>query len=148
MGRGEHPKDYTVPEYAPWRQLTKGGGPVVIAVGPLAGIYIDSFQSVIPQKRPNLWAVSELPLSCNPLPEELISQIGNSDRLCVAEEHVQHGGFGSELLLYLAQHRIAVPRFFHLFARAHCFDSYGSQAFLREKSAIDAASMLAVLEAA
>ena len=146
MGRGEHPKGYTVPEYAPWRQLTKGAGPVVIAVGPLAGTYINSFQSVAPQKRPNLWVVSELPLSCNPLPAELLSQIRNTDRLCVAEEHVQHGGFGSELLLYLAQHRIAVPRFLHLFARSHCFDSYGSQAFLRERSAIDTASMLAVLE--
>jgi transketolase len=35
MGRGEPPKGYTVPAYAPWRQLTRGNGPVVIVVGPL-----------------------------------------------------------------------------------------------------------------
>ena len=32
MGRGEPPKGYLVPDYAPWRQLTHGNGPVVIAV--------------------------------------------------------------------------------------------------------------------
>src|SRR3989338_9772125 len=40
MGRGEPPKGYKVPAYAPWRQLTCGCGPVGIAVGPLAGAYI------------------------------------------------------------------------------------------------------------
>ena len=38
LGRGESPKEYRPPSYAPWRQLTSGNGPVVIAVGPLAGL--------------------------------------------------------------------------------------------------------------
>jgi transketolase len=146
MGRGEPPKGYAVPDYAPWRQLTHGEGPVVIVVGPLAGIYIEAFQCIAPENRPNLWAVSELPLSGNPVPEALISQIEGSQRLCVAEEHVRRGGFGSELMLDLALRGIVVPRFNHLYARAHHFESYGSQSFLREKSALDARSMLAVLE--
>ncbi|MFS8138689.1 MAG: hypothetical protein ACMG50_11245, partial [Thermomonas sp.] len=68
MGRGEPPKGYAVPAYAPWRQLTQGDGPVVIAVGPLAGTYIEACSQLPQGRRPNLWAVSELPLEHNPLP--------------------------------------------------------------------------------
>jgi transketolase len=146
MGRGEQPKGYTVPAYAPWRQLTCGNGPVVIAVGPLAGTYIESFEGMSAESRPNLWVVSELPIEQNPLPAELITQIEKSACLCVAEEHVRHGGFGSDLLLHLADKNIAVRRFRHLYARAHHFERYGSQKFLRIQSALDVVSMLAVLE--
>lgn len=145
MGRGESPKDYTVPAYAPWRQLTSGGGAVVIAVGPLAGTYIGAFEQLPIEKRPNLWAVTELPIKQNPLPAELLGQLEKASTLCVAEEHVRHGGFGSELLLYLADKSIAVRNFQHLYARAHHFDRYGSQAYLRRQSALDVDSMLAVL---
>ena len=146
MGRGEPPKDYPVPAYAPWRQLISGGGPVVIVVGPLAGTYIGALEGLPAESRPNLWIVSELPLEQNPLPAELMTQIEKASSLCVAEEHVRHGGFGSELMLYLAENNIAVRRFRHLYARAHHFERYGSQNFLRRQSALDADSMLAILE--
>lgn len=145
MGRGEPPKGYVVPAYAPWRQLTHGGGPVVIAVGPLAGTYIQAFERYSSEARPNLWAVAELPIEQNAVPAELMSQIVKSDCLCVAEEHVRRGGFASELLLHLADKGIAVRRFRHLYARAHHFDRYGSQSFLRQLSALDADSVLAAL---
>ena len=146
MGRGEPPKDYAVPAYAPWRQLTSGNGPVVIAVGPLAGTYIEAFERLPAEHRPNLWVVTELPIEQNPLPVELLRQIGQCSSLCVAEEHVRHGGFGSELLLHLAGKNIAVRRFRHFYARAHHFDRYGSQKYLRQQSSLDAGSVLAVLE--
>ena len=146
MGRGEPPKGYTAPAYAPWRQLTCGNGPVVIAVGPLAGTYIEAFERLPAEHRPNFWIVSELPLEQNPLPAELLAQLEKASSLCVAEEHVRHGGFGSELLLHLAEKNIAAPRFRHLYARAHHFDRYGSQNFLRQQSALDAGSMLAALK--
>ena len=146
MGRGEPPKDYLVPAYAPWRQLTFGGGPVVIVVGPLAGIYIAAIERISEQSRPNLWVIAELPITLNPFPAELITQIENSSSLCVAEEHVRHGGFGSDLLLYLADKNIAVRGFRHLYARAHHFERYGSQNFLRRQSALDVDSLLAVLK--
>jgi transketolase len=145
MGRGEPPKGYTVPAYAPWRQLSRGNGPVVIVVGPLAGTYIGAFERMPPETRPNLWVVSELPIELNPLPSELVKQIENSSSLCVAEEHVRHGGFGSELMLHLADKNIVLRRFRHLYARAHHFDRYGSQSFLRKQSALDVDSMLAIL---
>jgi transketolase len=146
MGRGEPPKGYTVPAYAPWRQLTQGDGPVVIAVGPLAGTYIDAFENLTDERRPNLWAVAELPLEQSPLPDELTEQIEQSTSLFVAEEHVRRGGFGSELMLHLADRGITVNRFCHLYARAHHFERYGSQSFLRRLSSLDPSSMLAALE--
>jgi transketolase len=145
MGRGEPPKGYTVPDYAPWRQLTRGEGPVMIVVGPLAGTYIGAFGRLSVENRPNLWVVAELPIERNPLPAELLAQIEKSSGLCVAEEHVRRGGFGSELMLHLAEKNVAVRRFRHLYAQAHYFDRYGSQGFLRRQSALDADSMLAVL---
>ena len=145
IGRGEPPKHYTIPRYAPWRQLTRGAGPVLIVVGPLAGIYIEAIEKLAFVLRPNLWVIAELPLSQNPVPAQLLTQIQQAKRLCVAEEHVQHGGFASALLLYLAERGIGMPKFRHLFARAHHFDRYGSQPFLRRQSKLDCDSMLAAL---
>ena len=145
MGRGEPPKGFKVPSYAPWRQLTSGNGPVVIAVGPLAGIYIDAFDNLASDQRPNLWVVSELPIDMSPPPNYLLEQIKNTSVLCVAEEHVRHGGFGSDLLLYLVALEILPLQFKHLYARAHHFDRYGSQHYLRQQSQLDAQSMLLAL---
>jgi len=145
IGRGEPPMGYMAPQYAPWRQLTSGEGPVIIAVGPLAGIYIAEIEKMSRKNRPNLWAVAELPIARNPLPEKLLTQIKNTTSMYVAEEHVQHGGFASALLLHLAEQGIKIPKFRHFFARAHHFDRYGSQPFLRKESMLDCQSLLAAL---
>ena len=146
IGRGEPPNCFSVPDYAPWRQLTHGLGPVVIAVGPLAGTYIEAFESLSARCRPNLWAVAELPIERSPMPAELIAQIKASPGLYVAEEHVRRGGFASELMLHLVDQGITVQCFHHLYARAHHFERYGSQTFLRRLSALDPISMLAALD--
>lgn len=145
LGRGEAPRSFDVPAYAPWRQLTRGEGPVVIAVGPLAGSYIEAFERLPSARRPRLWAVSELPLAINPLPALLDEQIRAADVLCVAEEHVRHGGFGSDLALHLAGLGTSPRRFVHLSAKAHHFERYGSQAYMRRQSGLDPASALAAL---
>ena len=145
LGRGEPPKGHAVPAYAPWRQLVAGGGPVVIAVGPLAGTYIQALSALPEAARPNLWALAELPLERNPLPERLLQQLQAAGRLCVVEEHVARGGFGSELALHLALRGAMPARFDHLCARAHQYERYGSQGWLRAQSGLDAAALLAVL---
>jgi transketolase len=145
MGRGEPPKQYPVPAYAPWRQLTQGNGPLVIAVGPLAGTYIEAFNQEPIQTRPNLWAVCELPISTFRPPQALLDQLANNTALCVAEEHVKHGGFASDLLLFLAQEKIYPKNFEHLYARAHHYERYGSQGFLRKQSNLDPESMMATI---
>jgi transketolase len=146
LGRGEPPSGYAVPRYAPWRQLAHGSGGVLIVVGPLVGSYLAAILQLADQQRPNLWVISELPLSANPVPPALITQIVEANRIYVAEEHVAQGGFASALLLYLAQHGIRVPEFHHLHARAHHFERYGSQRFLREQSMLDAPALLALLQ--
>lgn len=147
LGRGEKPKDYKAPAYAPWRQLVDGGGPPFIAVGPLAGTYIDSFMQLPEATRPSLWAVSELPLHANPLPQALWQRIVTSSEVVVAEEHVSRGGFGADLALHLAHHGVGLRRFIHLHARAHHFERYGSQSFLRRQSGLDPASALQAIVA-
>ena len=146
MGRGEQPEGYAVPAYAPWRQLTEGQGGLVLAVGPLASTYIGPFNQLPLERRPVLWAVAEFPIIDSPMPAELVAQLRTATTVCVAEEHVQRGGFGSELLLYLASQQIPVRSFKHCYARAHHFERYGSQNFLRRQSQLDAGSVLAVLE--
>lgn len=145
MGKGIYPKGFVPPVYQPWRQLTEGLGPVVIAVGPLAGAYIETFRNMSDGVRPNLWAISELPLKSNPPPENLLSQIQQSMKLCVAEEHVQNGGLASQLLLYFAEKQIKFPEFKHLYARAHHFETYGSQNFLRIQSGLDSTNVALTL---
>jgi len=145
LGRGEIPLGFEVPKYAPWRQLTAGGGMVVIVAGPVAGTYIDAFQSLPEEIRPNFWIVSELPLEKNPLPLELLKQMSARQDLCVVEEHVRRGGLGSELALLLLEKKIEVGAFHHLYARAHHYATYGSQNFLRAQSGIDVKSVLAVV---
>ncbi len=143
LGRGEAPKDFVIPAYAPWRQLTHGQGMTVVVVGPLAGIYVAAFGNLPEAQRPNLWAVAELPLGKNPLPEGLLDQIADGPGLCVAEEHVARGGFGSELALYLAEQSVRVTSFRHLCARSHIYGAYGSQNYLRGESGLDVEHMLA-----
>jgi transketolase len=142
LGRGELPEGISAPPYAAWRQLTQGDGPVVIAVGPLAGIYLQAIQDMPLRSRPNLWVVCELPLSLNPMPEKLLEQINLKVGLCVAEEHVVRGSFGSELAIYLIENRVMVGGFTHMCAKQHIYSTYGSQSFLRSQSLLDVESLM------
>lgn len=148
LGRGEAPRGYAVPAYAPWRQLVDGGGPVLIAVGPLAGTYIQACLDLTWARRPRLWAAAEMPLAARPIPPELLAQIQAADVLAIAEEHVAQGGFASQLLLHLAGQGVTTHRFTHLHARAHHYERYGSQPYLRRQSGLEPASMLAALDLA
>lgn len=142
LGRGEPPAGYAPPSYAPWRQLTAGGGAVVVGVGPLVGTYIEPFAALPEETRPNLWAACELPLGANPPPAALLDQIAKSRRLLVVEEHVARGGAGAELALMALQQGWPVEDFRHLCASGRIHPTYGSQAFLRLQSGLDPASML------
>ena len=145
LGRGEHAKGYKPPAYAAWRQLTSGDGPIVLVVGPLAGTYIEAFDALATSRRPNLWAVAQLPVEMNPPPAELLVQLEAASSLCIAEEHVMQGGFGAQFTLFMSLRGLHIPRLTTLYARAHLFERYGSQQFLRKRSQLDVSSMLAVV---
>lgn len=149
LGRGEPPADWAVPAYAPWRELVQGDGPdVVVAVGPLAGTYVSLVSAMPVKERPSLWVVCELPLASNPLPERLLQQIDRARSVVVAEEHVAHGGFASELALNLMLSGVAARQLKHLCARQHTFDRYGSQGYLRRATGLDPATLQSVLKGA
>jgi transketolase len=145
LGRGEHPKGYVPPVYAPWRQLTFGSALPVLAVGPLAGSYLEAFEALPEHRRPNLWAVAQLPVESNPPPPELLEQIAAAATLCIAEEHVAAGGLAAQFSLYMAVRGIPMPRLNALCAQAHHYERYGSQPFLRKQSGLDPASMLTAI---
>ena len=134
-----------MPAYAPWRQLTAGNGGVVIAVGPLAGAYIEPFLAMPESTRPNLWVVAELPIADSPPPKGLLAQIAAAPRLCVAEEHVAQGGLASQLTLHLATAGLPIPAFRHLYAKSHVYDRYGSQKYLRTQAALDPSDIVVAL---
>lgn len=136
LGRGEAPKEYSIPTYSPWRQLTNGQGKIVIGVGPIAGTYIAAFNQLPESVRPNLWAIAELPLVKNPIPQILQEQISAGAALIVVEEHVSRGSFGSELALYFLENSIRPKSFVHFCAQNHTFSHYGSQVYLRKHSGL------------
>ncbi|WP_085310524.1 transketolase family protein [Planktotalea arctica] len=142
LGRGEKPDGYTPPAFAPWRQLCAGQGPVIVAVGPLAGGYLDRVQNLPEHERPNLWAACVLPIKRALPPRVFVEQLGASTKLIVAEEHVQTGGFGADLLMWLTSEHIGVQDFVHMFAQSHSYDAYGSQTYLRQKSGLDAQTLM------
>ncbi|MBB5192353.1 transketolase [Silvimonas terrae] len=145
LGRGEPPAGWSVPDYSTWRLLVEGDGPPVVAVGPLAGTYIAAIQNLPQGSRPALWALAELPVVSDALPAALLASIKRTGRIVVAEEHVQQGGVGSQLAMCLLGQGVAA-RLTHLFAKAHHYERYGSQSWLREQSGLDAKTLLALLE--
>jgi len=145
LGRGESPTGYGIPPYAPWRQLVQGSDNVVIAVGPLAGSYIEAIQKLPAAKRPSLWALAELPLELNAPPKALLEQVERAAMVVIAEEHVRQGGFASQLALYFATAGHPLRGLRHLFARAHSFGRYGSQSYMRQQSGLDPNGLLDAL---
>ncbi len=145
LGRGEPPAGYMPPAFEAWRQLTHGGGPSVVAVGPLVGTYLAALQALPEATRPNLWVVGLLPLEHYVPPPAFLRQLAHAGALLVAEEHVARGSFASELVLHLASSGLAPRRFRHLCARAARFERYGSQSWLRRQSGLDPEAVVAAI---
>ncbi|MBI4425120.1 MAG: transketolase [Elusimicrobia bacterium] len=143
LGRCERPKDWTVPVYAPWRRLAAGGGPTLVAVGPLVGGLLAVLSGLPEKARPELWALAELPVDAAALPAAFRASLKRSGHLIVVEEHVAHGGAGQQLALALLQRGEAPARFTHRCALGYPSGLYGSQSFHRKESGLDPASVLA-----
>jgi len=142
LGRGEKPAGFPVPAYAPWRKIVAGGGPVLLAVGPLCGGYIEPLLKLEEKARPQLWALGELPIETYPPPAEFIAEVKDRGALFVAEEHVLQGSVGQSLAHYLAVGGVRYRTFAHFHAAGYPSGLYGSQAFHRKESGIDAQSVI------
>ena len=141
LGLSEEPRDWKVPDYAPWRKLISGGGATVVAVGPLAGSLWQPLHELPPQDRPNLWCLCEMPL--DELPGRTVARYQTRiDTLCVVEEHVAQGGAGAMLALQLLGTGQSPRRWIHCAARGYPSSRYGSQKFHRQESGLDPASVI------
>lgn len=142
LGRDEKPADLSMEGYAPWRCLVDGGGPVVVAVGPLAGPLAGAVLGLPQATRPQLWALCELPLRLVPPPAAFLRSIERSGHLGVVEEHVAQGSAGAALALWMLSQGFAPGRFDHFCARGYVSGIYGSQQFHRKECGLDAESVL------
>jgi transketolase len=124
-------------DFAGWRQITKGIGPVILVVGPLIGEYIDIIRDNSDVHQANFWVLSKMPISKELIPEKFIEGILTSGKLFVCEEHVAHGGAGMQIVYALAELGLTNYDLVHMFAKEHIYETYGSQAFLRKKSFLD-----------
>jgi transketolase len=143
LGRCEKPKDFALPEYAPWRLLLPGDAGVLVAVGPLVGPVLATAIALDLAARPEIWVATELPFGAAELPEAMLDRVRQTGVLLVLEEHVAQGGAGQMLSLLLMQAGMPVRRFGHLCAQGYRSGRYGSQGYHRAENGIDAASVLA-----
>jgi transketolase len=146
LGRDERPKDAPLPPYAPWRKLLSGGGPTVLAAGPLAGGLWEAWRNLPEGKRPAFWTVTELPFDAGSLPGEFLADLGRSGHLAVVEEHVAHGGVGEMLGRCLMLSGKAPRRFSHFCAQGYLSGYYGSQGFHRKECGLTADNILKELD--
>lgn len=140
LGKDEKPTGFELPSYAPWRKLLPGDQGVLVVVGPLVGTLIVELQRADASKRPELWALSELPIA--ELPQALMQSLARGGSLCVVEEHVAHGSAGAMLAHQLMLSGSVPKSFTHLCAQGYPSGLYGSQAYHRKESGLDPESVL------
>lgn len=146
LSRDEASDDYKKIPYSKCRKLTFGKGKIILSIGSIAGYYMKNFNNLDFRKRPNLWVISELPLSDKDIPKELIEEINKSKEVYVIEEHIKNGGLLSHLInntSLLSSLRINSIK--HFYAKDHIYNTYGSQNFLRKKTQLDFESILKTL---
>lgn len=146
LGACEKPKDFELPPYAPWRRLLTGKGPTMLIVGPLAGGILSSLRDIDASIRPNLWVLTELPITVKMIPDDLIIDLRRSNHLFVIEEHVAQGGVGQMIARCLMIMGEAPSRFTHHCASGYISGLYGSQKFHRRECGLDPEGIVAVLK--
>jgi transketolase len=142
LGLCELPSGFALPPYQPWRRLTSGGGPLIAAVGPLTGGLLRAALELEETRRPELWAISELPIDTASIPEPFQRRLRKSKTLWAVEEHVAQGGFGHMLAASVLELGCPVAEFRHFCAQGYPSHRYGSQQFHRKESGIDADSII------
>ena len=142
LGRCEKPRDFALPPYASWRRLIEGNAGVLIIVGPNAGGVVAEALTRPPDQRPEIWVVSELPLTQAPIPSACKTRIAETGVLAVLEEHVEQGSVGHMIAATLVRDRVMPREFRHACAKGYVSGRYGSQAFHRKENALDAVTVL------
>lgn len=146
LGRCEKSREYQIPHYAPWRLLLPGNGTPALVVGPLAGGLLAACLALPLEQRPEIWGLSELPLTAHPPPKAFLDVVQKRQKLVVMEEHVAHGSVGHVLAHMLLSRGVHLNFFAHVCALGYPSGTYGSQAFHRRECGLDPANLLKILE--
>lgn len=146
LGKCEKPQDFTAPPYAPWRRLLRGGGPTMLAVGPLVASLLETLRLLEEARRPDLWVLTELPLAQRCVPQDFLFDLRRSRHLFVVEEHVAQGGVAQQLCHLLCTMGKMPPQLTHRCALGYVSGLYGSQKFHREECGLDPRSIAEQLE--
>ncbi len=146
LGRDEAPKDFVVPAYQPWRQLLHGEGVVLVTIGPIAGMVVQTVQSISASQRPEVWLISELPVQVEDIPEALQARLRQATALLIVEEHVAHGGLAQMMIMAFAQIQCLPAKVMTLHAAGLHVGEYGSQMYLRAHSGLDANGIVQALQ--
>ena len=146
LGRCECAAGYQPPAFAPWRQLTVGAGPVVVAVGPLTGSLLERFCSIPQDRRPELWSLSAFSLRGELIPADLRESLIRKPRLLVVEEHMAQGSVGQAMAYTLVKEGIVLQSFRHHCAVGYPSGLYGSQSFHRRESGLDPDHIMHIIE--
>jgi len=143
LGYDVRPKGSEVPAYAPWREVLSGDNGAIAALGPLAGVAWQALLDLPAASRPSVWAVTEF--GHDAIPDAFLAQI-TGRRLFVVEEHVAAGGLGMHLALALARRGVHASSFVHHHAQGYPTGRFGSQAFHRAQSGLDAEGIRAMVQ--
>ncbi|MBF0127201.1 MAG: transketolase [Magnetococcales bacterium] len=146
LARCEKPAGYHPPAYAPWRRLLAGDGTPTLAVGPLTGGLLNACWQLPQERRPEIWGLTELPVTTSPPPEAFLEVVRARKRLVVIEEHVAQGGAGQMMATTLLGLGIHLERFEMVHALGYPSGTYGSQAFHRRECGLDPVRLLNTLE--
>ena len=136
LGKCEKPKGFELPEYAGWRKLVPGNNAVILAVGPVAGPIMGAILALMPESRPELWVLTELPVN-DTLPTDFLESIERCKHLIVVEEHVLQGSVGQMIAHRILTAGIKLSIFEHAYAMGYPSGFCGSQTFHRRECGLD-----------
>ena len=107
----------------------------VIGLGPIA---LNTLGTAAASGAADVFVVSQLPIPT--LPEALLQSVKQTNRVVIAEEHVERGGLAEHLALAFLRHGLA-PRIESRAAQGYPSHTYGSQKFHQQESSIDPAAL-------
>ncbi len=112
----------------------------VIGLGPIA---LHALGPAAAEGRVDVFAISEMPVF--ELTPSLLASIAMTGHVLIVEEHVERGGLAEHLALAFLRRGLC-PRIETRAARGYPSGTYGSQKFHQHESALDAASLLALVD--
>ena len=125
------------------RKVLEGKKGVLLCFGSIVGDYLQEASEIRVSERPAVWVATTVPKSPADLDKALVAELSASLNNVIVEEHVKKGGFGMNFINVL--HEAGLLKDLEIRCLAledSVFSQYGSQAFLKKLSGLDAGTVL------